>query len=242
MTQENKIKKIRNVYIIGTTRTIDGIFALANSVMSHIHYAISNGFIPVVDLKHYKNQYFKKDREYKDNVWEYFFEQPCGISLDDIKEEDNIHISENVFHPDAEYYFTPDCLPISQNNDLYQISDKKQDVMKYLKFKPDIIQYFDEQYKKIIGNKSEVLGVLCRGTDYNKKGLLHEQKQISTKLLIKKIKTFLNKNKNIKYIYLTTEDKNLYNEFKSVFKDIIIDNPQYMYDSFTDNNKFLADI
>ena len=50
-----------------------GLFAIYSQILWQIVYALDNGYIPVVDLKHYYNQYFKDNRTYKDNSWEYFF-------------------------------------------------------------------------------------------------------------------------------------------------------------------------
>ena len=77
----------KKFYIIARTANVTGIGALIFGLTSHILYAISKGFIPIVDLKHYKNQYFKDGREYKDNSWEYFLEQPLGYSIDDIPDD-----------------------------------------------------------------------------------------------------------------------------------------------------------
>ena len=66
------IKDNKKFYIIGTTRDITGIGAILIGYIGHALYAINNQMIPVIDLKHYKNQYFKDGRTYKDNTWEYF--------------------------------------------------------------------------------------------------------------------------------------------------------------------------
>ena len=46
--------------------------------------AIKLGYIPIIDMQHHDNQYFKDGRKFKDNVWEYYFKQPFGIDLNDI--------------------------------------------------------------------------------------------------------------------------------------------------------------
>lgn len=86
----------RKIYIVARTFKIEGLFAIVNSVINHCEYAYDNGYIPIVDMKHYANQYFKDGRIFKDNSWEYFFEQPSGIGLDDIQDEDEIVISKNL--------------------------------------------------------------------------------------------------------------------------------------------------
>ena len=87
----------KKFYVISVTYNIEGLFAIVNSVINHCIYAKKQGYIPVINMKHYKNQYFKDNKAYKDNSWEYFFEQPAGYTLDDIKEEDEFIISPNIF-------------------------------------------------------------------------------------------------------------------------------------------------
>ena len=52
-------------YVICVTYKIEGLFAIVNSVLDHVIYARENGYIPIVDLKHYYNQYFKDNRVFK---------------------------------------------------------------------------------------------------------------------------------------------------------------------------------
>ena len=62
----------RKFYIIGVTYNVEGLFAIVNSIINHCIYAEKNNYIPIVDMQHYQNQYFKDNRVFKDNTWEYF--------------------------------------------------------------------------------------------------------------------------------------------------------------------------
>ena len=77
-------------YTVSVSYKFEGIFAIVDSIINHSLYAKKQGLIPIIDMKNYSNQYFKDNKEYKDNVWEYFFEQPCKFSLEDIKEDDSV--------------------------------------------------------------------------------------------------------------------------------------------------------
>lgn len=87
--------KDKTFYIIAYNGGIGGLFAIYYQILWHIIYAFDNGYIPVVDMQHYYNQYFKDNRIYKDNSWEYYFKQPCNISLNDLTEDCNIIISKD---------------------------------------------------------------------------------------------------------------------------------------------------
>ena len=51
------MKKI--AYIIGISQPSQGLLTLYKHIASHILYAKKMGYIPIVDCKHYINQYFK---------------------------------------------------------------------------------------------------------------------------------------------------------------------------------------
>ncbi len=71
--------------IIGLTNSArSGLFSLYTRAVSFIIYSLDNNYIPVIDLKNFDNQYFKDNKQYIDNVWEYFFKQPKNIGLEDI--------------------------------------------------------------------------------------------------------------------------------------------------------------
>jgi len=74
----------KKILIVAKSKPTTGIGA---TVVQYFKYIICSwkGYIPVVDMKHYTNQYFKDGRTFKDNAWEYFFEQPCGYTLEDIE-------------------------------------------------------------------------------------------------------------------------------------------------------------
>ena len=131
---KNILNKGKKFYIIATTRYVTGIGAILSNYISHVLYAIDNGLIPIVDLKHYQNQYFKDGRTYKDNSWEYFFEQPCGYSLNDIDSDSEVIISDNTLRTsNKDYCITGKALPISNviisDKHLKELKSRYQDLL-----------------------------------------------------------------------------------------------------------------
>ena len=83
--------------------------------------------------------------------------------------------------------------------------------------------------------------MLLRGTDYTKRQTYEEFIQPETKKVIKDIKKLLAEGK-FKKVYLATEDKFIYEEFKKEFGELLIENRQYMYSTNYDSEKFLSEI
>ena len=226
-------------YIIGITRNVTGLGAILFTTLCHIKYALDNGYIPIVDLKHYKNQYFKDGRSFRDNTWEYFFEQPTKYNLDNIPDDAEIVISDNTNRPKGITNIISQELinePIALN-----IQQLKGEYKKNIRFKPDIQNYLDAEYKRIIGNEKDVLGILCRGTDFTHKKPKGEPIQPDSKVVIQKAKELL-KIYNFKKIYVATEDAEIFQRFKNEFGDMIIDNNQYRYSNNYTKDKFLSEV
>lgn len=61
-------------------------------LISYCLYAEKKGWIPIVDQKTYDFTFLgmKTPEKKSDNVWEYFFEQPAGYTLEDIKDAKNV--------------------------------------------------------------------------------------------------------------------------------------------------------
>ena len=230
----------RTFYVVSRVCNTTGIGAIMGGYASHILYALDNGYIPVIDLKHFNNQYFKDGRARKDNSWEYYFDQPCGYTLDDIDENnDEIIISKNSLHaPDKDYGIAAMDVPVKgvkfKDKRLNELKKRHQKV--YL-FNKEIREYIEKEYERIIGDQKGILGVLCRGTDYYLKKPLGEPRQPNPITVINKVHSFLNKHKDIKKIYLATEDEQIYEMFKSEFGDKILDNNQYRYKYTGQNEK-----
>ena len=51
-----------------------GLIAIYNCVLGYLRIADRNGYIPVVDLKNFKNGYIKDDEVGIINAWDYYFE------------------------------------------------------------------------------------------------------------------------------------------------------------------------
>ena len=91
------------LYVIGIDFHDEGLMSIVNSVMTHIEYALDRGYTPVVNMKDFQSIYHKED----ENVWECFFEQPCGYNLSDVYGARNIILSMNVQYPKG-YSFEAD--------------------------------------------------------------------------------------------------------------------------------------
>ena len=229
-------------YIICVTYKIEGLFAIVNSVLDHVIYARENGYIPIVDLKHYYNQYFKDNRVFKDNVWEYFFDQPNGYALGDLNENSQITLSLNCQSIDNGNVIWNSEIPKDSNFKNPKLIERKNLYKNLLKFNQQTQKYLDEKFVDLIDNGDDVLGILCRGTDYTKKRSLGEFIQPKTKSIIKKARQIIKKYPKIKRIYIATEDIQIYQDLKKEFGDMLIENNQYKFTYDENDKRYLSEI
>jgi len=81
------------------------------------------------------------------------------------------------------------------------------------------------EYEKILKNKGKVLGILCRGTDYLLNQPSNHPVQPDPLDVIKKAEEAVIEN-NCSYIFLATEDENIYACFREHFREKLLVNQQ----------------
>ena len=94
----------KTFYIYGFEDNIGGIWWHINKVLMHIAYAKDKGYILVVDMKNYMSQYQLRENLGIVNVWELFFKQPFGYTLEDIKSSKNIVICKRAASPSPAFF------------------------------------------------------------------------------------------------------------------------------------------
>ncbi len=81
-------------YVIRSSGADEGLLSLYLGRLKEIHRCIHEGFIPIIDWENYKTQYnvdFPVNGT--KNAWEYYFEQPCGYSLEEVYKSKNVRLS-----------------------------------------------------------------------------------------------------------------------------------------------------
>ena len=61
-----------------------------------IRFALENEFIPVIDWQYCKIPQYESQNMGKDNVWEYFFEQPFGIDVNQAYRSRNYYVMDDI--------------------------------------------------------------------------------------------------------------------------------------------------
>lgn len=204
--EENKDKTF---YVIRRASCRVGLFSYVMTNLGQIEYAVKHGYVPIIDMQNNENTYLEQSLIGRVNVWEYYFQQPCGYTLNDIKHSRNIILSNGIITEKTDY---PSYNMISDKEEYkrwHSISKK------YLLLNNSINEEIDTVYESMFG-KDDVLGVLCRGTDYIRLHPPGHPVQPTITQMIKKAKEMQLKYQ-CKWIYLATEDEEYYQAFYNEF-------------------------
>ncbi len=204
-------------YIIRRNFEGEGLFARYRLIMGHVRYALSKGWIPVVDMQYYPNPYLPPEKLGKENSWEYYFEQPMRVGLEEAYNGENVILGRgNFIEPRPGHAMS---LLENKNNSLAEWRNLiKQG---YMKIKPARMKEILATREKLFAPNDRVLGVLLRGTDYVTLRLQGHPVQPSVELAISTISKKL-KEWNCNKIFLATEDKTIVEKIKAAFGDVCI--------------------
>lgn len=207
---ENKEKRF---YVVRRASAKVGLFSLVLTNLGYIKYALKQGYIPIVDMSNYDIFYNGADTV-TPNMWQYYFEQPCGYNLQDLSKSKNVTLGNGIISYN---------IPFPDDNIAYdeeKLAYWKAVAKEYLIVKEEIVEAADALKKELFRNE-KVLGVLARGTDYINAKPKNHPVQPMPEQLMEKIDEVLAERKCEK-IYLATEDKNFFEIFKGRYGDKII--------------------
>ena len=198
-------------YIIRRRNSVTGLFAIYKIFGEHIRYALSKGWLPVVDMQNYPNAYLPPEKLGKENSWEYFFEQPLRIGLEQAYNGENIVVSQEEVLP--RLYET---MSFFENRDNVLTEWRMLVKLGLLKVKPALMEEISAVHKKLFAPKERMLGVHLRGTDYVAKRPHGHPIPPPVEFALS---TIIEKGREWKCdkLFLATEDKNISQIFKQGF-------------------------
>lgn len=205
---ENKDKTI---YIVKPDYQdgVEGLLSLLYKQILYIDFAKRKGYVPFVDWKNYKTQYY----DGKNNAWEFFFKQPSEITEAEVYKSQKVYLSGLTFKT-----INPGNLfesNIFHSKAIRDLSGKM--LRENLEFSEDVLRLVDQEAESLQIEKC--IGVYIRGTDYVKLKPSGEYVQPSVDQMKCKIHEF--ENKYNAPIFLVTEDGDIFDNLKKEFGDII---------------------
>lgn len=214
----------KTVYIIRPrTDGIEGLMSLFQNVVKQINYAEKNSYIPVVDFKNYKTQYTDNKQHIK-NVWEYYFEQPSYISLEEAYNSKNVVLSGLSGLRKSDSF-------LDQKMDKESIKKARLFVKEHIRLTNTTTSYVNKEMNSFYPERT--LGLYLRGTDYTKLRPAGHPVQPTAEQAIKVAEQMMKKN-NLENVFLVTEDDDIYRAVKERFHERL---RIVSYDAFIEDYK-----
>lgn len=226
--KEHKVKygsenQDKTFYVIRRRDLYCGLFSLFLTNLVRIEEAVKKGYVPVVDMQNDFNIYLAEDKIGKENAWEYFFKQPCGYGLSDIKNSKNVIIGSGAV-PTMFPYLEIDFLTGKTGELTYW----REQVKKYITLSDSAKELVDREYDRLFGKNEKVLGVKCRGTDYSAGKPKNHPIQPTPQQAVEKAEEIF-REQNCTKVFLATEDAEFYSIFSEKFGDkLIVNKTDYM--------------
>ncbi len=181
--------------------------------LNGIRFAIENKYIPVVDWKNCKLPLYDASKAGKENVWEYFFEQPCHVGLETAYESGDFFVVDDVRKIGFKYSLNYEDMVDFQNE---RMEAWRNIFQRYVRLKKEWKEYFDDHIASQKLEIKELIGVLVRGTDYRELKPVSHPCAVSAEEVFSEIDSLINR-KNSGKIFLATEDQSVFDAFKEKY-------------------------
>lgn len=210
-------------------------FSAANCYVFAYEWAVSKGYIPLVDFEH--EYCFKTGRMDEENMWEIVFEQP--ISVREALEKDWVLV-KGIERQDE--WLASTCMDINGDENNHRIHIVKDNWREYYakvngyiskswRFRQELLEEFDREYGGIFGGGS-VLGVALREnfsvdadklrTDADAKRVFHKHpKTIGVTEVVELVREYIS-NHNCTRIFVSTIYEESLNSFVEAFGEQVV--------------------
>lgn len=157
--------KDKNIYHICFGKAGNGFFAQFRFTLKYLLYADRFGFVPVIEWSDelpYAEDYMVNGTN---NVFEYYFEQPSEISVEEMHRSYNVFEAEEIHITD---FFLKKEMLHGENG--YEMSEDYMDELakimkKYIRLNAKTQRYIKTSIADLLGRK-KTIGVHYRGSDY----------------------------------------------------------------------------
>lgn len=204
------------IYHIYMEESHSGFFADHNRLLAYLYFADYYHLAPVVE---YTDKYCYAEEKAVNgttNPFEYYFEQPVGIGLEDMKgagvairsRKENVSLANSLSDKQEGYTKSEKFL-----KKMGEISAK------YIRLRPEVETYIRDGIHLIFQEK-RVLGVHVRGTDFRRNYNGHPI-AVTTAEYLDEVKKIMEE-KKYEAVFIATDDSSAILMFEDVFKDKLL--------------------
>lgn len=196
-----------------------GFCAVWVYILNRLSFSDKMGFNYVIDWE--ESEFYQEDHPIcgSTSIFEYYFEQPSGITLEDARRSRFVIYDWNS--PEFGYN---DAFHVGDSND-YKFTEKDVEQFakiqrKYIHLHEEIESSIKEQIKKLFYGKTNVVGVHARGAD-TKIGYKGHPTIVTSENYINETQKMVEKFK-ADFIFLATDDQEILEQFKNAFGERVV--------------------
>ncbi len=201
--------------IINSDYSFLGLLTVYSKAADIARYVKAKGYIPLIRLSNTDSSIYSTDPD--TDVWNMFFCQPEGYTLEDIKSSKNVIIAPPVYNGSV------------LSNLMGRFNNEVKLTWPDGLYNSRVTQYLKEKEEKFLPYPESTLGVLVRGTDYAKGNFQNHPKHATPEMVAEKIDEIWDQWGGLSYIFLATEDKEYCDYFAKRYEGRIF---------FTDQRRF----
>lgn len=209
----------KNIFYIKNDSDVRGFFSLFFLVLDALVMADRYGLTPVVEFGEHTLYYQGTKINGSRNPFEYYFEPVSEIRPDEINQCSRVLLyKDGQRNRDYNQPFSVAAQMVSDNptNNEY-IASQVRVYQKYIKLKPQVQMYIDQNLMNIFKGDERLLGVHVRGTDFHK-GYLNHAKAVSIEQYLDEAAKVMDSGK-FDGIFLATDEERAVDVFKMRFGD-----------------------
>ena len=206
-------------YVISQSNEKVGIFGYVNCFLPHIAYAVAKGFIPVIDMETYRYIYSPEDG--RRNVWEMFFEQPCGFGLEELNGKQIKRCPDTLW-----YRWMPNTCPLMSDAELALWSSLYD---RFVRPNARSREYLREELREVLTAPEQTVGVIYRGTTYTKGQATGHPIQPTMKMLADQVRRTM-ETEGCAWVYLASDERSIVDYFNAEFPGRVLINKRVYYD------------
>lgn len=195
-------------------------------VLYNCIYAQDHKMIPVVDMKNYPSIYQNEEDFQKINIWDLYYEQPGGVSVEEAYQSGNYILCD-----DSDEWFR--YIRVRKYFDTEYLRKAYQ---RYIRLNRKTRIELQRRYETLLpsGEKSRMVCICLRGTDYVR---FHHPRQPGTEEIVTEAREIFQKY-HCDYYYVATEDARILKEIRSCLEERLI--VQYKAGNVTDCDGYIG--
>lgn len=198
----------------------NGLFNFFSAAVTAYYHTRKKNQELLIDMKNYYTEYAGLERYGKVNVWEDYFSQPSGYSLEEVYQSRNVILSKfnDELYVDADISEYPHL-----SNKWYTDTYEKLSRMigNRFKFNSHMLAHLRQEERLFRNRAGGVLGVLARGTDMIYLKPENHFIPYDTDCFIAYVKQWM-KRESYDFLYLATEDLDILERFQFHFSDSLL--------------------